>query len=89
MIYQKGQVSRKDILKYFRKKEDCPAQQLGKRKPKVSATHETSENNWRRRIYDALNVLQNSGAVDMDELSIKIPEPKSSPDSREKTSAAC
>ena len=34
------------------------------------------ENNWRRRIYDALNVLQNSGAVEMDEKLIKLPESK-------------
>ncbi len=82
LIYQKGQVSRKDILKYFRKKEDLPAQ-LGKRKPKVVLPPQSSENNWRRRIYDALNVLQNSGAVDMDALSIKIPQSKSNPHSPE------
>ena len=43
---------------------------LGKR------TNYLLENNWRRRIYDALNVLQNSGAVNMDEKIITLPAEK-------------
>jgi hypothetical protein len=34
------------------------------------------ENNWRRRIYDALNVLQNSEAVNMDSKTITLPDDK-------------
>ncbi len=34
------------------------------------------ENNWRRRIYDALNVLQNSGAVEIEGKRIRLPDSK-------------
>lgn len=60
----------------FRKKE-APAANISKRKPKsVAWIKQSAENNWRRRIYDALNVLQNSGAVDMDEKTIRLPQDK-------------
>ena len=51
---------------------------LGKRsEDAVSIDNKSSETNWRRRIYDALNVLQNSGAVEMDEKEISLPVDKS------------
>lgn len=54
---------------------------LGKRKQKggkygFPGTKYLLENNWRRRIYDALNVLQNSGAVDVEGKLIKLPDNK-------------
>ena len=76
IVYQKAKVSRKEILNMFRKKE-APSTNLTKRKPKsVSLIKQSAENNWRRRIYDALNVLQNSGAVNMDEKTIRLPDDK-------------
>lgn len=75
LVYQKGNVSRKQILDMFRKSDT----HLGKRshsKLGLQGTKYLLENNWRRRIYDALNVLQNSGAVDMEGKSIKLPEEK-------------
>lgn len=77
LVYQKGNVSRKQILDMFRKSDT----HLGKRgnpndKLGLQGTNYLLENNWRRRIYDALNVLQNSGAVDMDGKTIKLPDAK-------------
>ena len=60
LVYQRGNVTRKDILNMFRK----PDTKLGKRganKAQIDfdkqGTTYLLENNWRRRIYDALNVL--------------------------------
>jgi hypothetical protein len=77
LVYQKGTVSRKEILDMFRKSDG----HLGKRKSSsgklgIQGTTYLLENNWRRRIYDALNVLQNSGAVSMDEKIISLPQEK-------------
>lgn len=73
LVYQKGVVNRKHILEHFRKKDESLAGSYTGMKKKSKGSQ---ENNWRRRIYDALNVLQNSDAVCMDKKTISLPRGK-------------
>lgn len=73
IVYQKQKIKRNEILEIFRRKTDDGADE--KPQGEVRLFEKNSENNWRRRIYDALNVLQNSGAVDGEKV-IQIPKDK-------------
>ena len=76
MIYQKGFIPRKEILETFRKKDFNESKETSQKQKRSAKQEGTMENNWRRRIYDALNVLQNSGAVEINEKTINIPKQK-------------